>query len=168
MAQCEGLDRKEVKDVMGSLEKMKKTEKVGYQKVKAKDYSNTGCVDWVKDRASAKLGITLPKIEINKYGYYGANNYWYILNYSKGSEPRANSLAIWEFNNGSDGCGGKCGHVAFVESVDGDNVTVTVTEGGCKGYSYARNTGVICRTKNKSQMRYDNQRKNCQKKLFIL
>lgn len=122
----------------------------GNQKVKAKDYSVNGCVDWVKDRASAKLGITLPKTGVNKYGCYGANNYWYILNYSKGSEPRANSLAIWEFNNGSDGYGGKCGHVAFVESVEGDNVTVT--EGGCKDSSYAGNTGVICRTKNKSQI----------------
>ena len=28
--------------------------------VEAKDYTNNGCVSWVKDRASAKLGITLP------------------------------------------------------------------------------------------------------------
>lgn len=121
-----------------------------HQEAEAADYSENGCVRWVKDRAFAKLGITLPGTGINKYNLYGANNYWYTLNYSKGSEPRANSLAIWEFNNGSDGYGGKCGHVAFVESVAGNNVTVT--EGGCKGYSYGGNTGVICRTQNKSQM----------------
>ncbi len=120
------------------------------KEINAADYTDNGCVRWVKERTKSKLGITLPGTGVNKYNLYGANNYWYTLNYNKGSEPKENSLAVWEFNNGSDGCGGKCGHVAFVESVNGNNVTVT--EGGCKGYSYGGNTGVICRTIDKSQM----------------
>ncbi len=116
----------------------------------AADYSNNGCVQWVKDRAS-QIGITLPSTGTNEYGLYGASAYWTTLSsYPHGSEPAPNSLAVWKFNNGSDGAGGKYGHVAYVESVNGDNVTVT--EGGCKGYSYAGNTGVICRTQSKSKM----------------
>ena len=45
---------------------------------------------------------------------------WYDIvdpSYERGSEPTANSLAVW-----SDG---NYGHVAFVESVDGDNVTIS-------------------------------------------
>ncbi|MBO5469457.1 MAG: CHAP domain-containing protein [Lachnospiraceae bacterium] len=117
----------------------------------AADYSNNGCVQWVKDRAS-QIGITLPSSTgTNEYGLFGASAYWTTLSsYPHGSEPAPNSLAVWKFNNGSDGAGGKYGHVAYVESVNGDNVTVT--EGGCKGYSYAGNTGVICRTQSKSKM----------------
>lgn len=114
----------------------------------AKDYTNNGCVSWVKDRA-AQIGITLPATGTNKYGLYGASAYWdRLASYGRGSEPAANALAVWEFNNGSDGAGGKYGHVAFVESVSGNNVTVT--EGGCAGYSYNGHTGVIRRTTTKS------------------
>ena len=116
----------------------------------AKDYTNGGCVSWVKDRA-AQIGITLPSTGLNKYGLYGASAYWDTLSaYPHGSEPAANALAVWEFNSSSDAGYKKYGHVAFVESVNGDNVTVT--EGGCKGYSYNGHTGVINRTKSKSQM----------------
>ncbi len=116
----------------------------------AADYTNNGCVRWVKDRA-AQIGITLPSTGKNKYNLDGASAYWDTLSsYPHGSEPAPNALAVWEYNNGSDGAGGKYGHVAFVESVDGDNVTVT--EGGCKGYSYNGHTGVIKRTQSKSKM----------------
>ncbi len=45
---------------------------------------------------------------------------WYdIINaeYQRGSEPKANSLAVWSY--------GDYGHVAYVEGVDGDNVTIS-------------------------------------------
>lgn len=118
--------------------------------VNAADYTDGGCVAWVKDRAS-QIGITLPPTGLNKYGKYGASAYWTTLSsYAHGSEPAANSLAVWEFNNQGNTSYGQYGHVAYVESVSGDNVTVT--EGGCAGYSYNGNTGVICRTQSKSKM----------------
>lgn len=117
----------------------------------AKDYTNGGCVQWVKDRTASVLGITLPPTGMNEFGLYGANNYWRTLNYNKGSEPAKYSLAVWKYNNaGANSSYGKYGHVAFVEDVSGNNVTVT--EGGCSGYSYAGNTGVIHRTVSKSKM----------------
>lgn len=118
--------------------------------VKAVNFSDKGCVDWVKYRAK-QIGIVLPATGLNKYGYYGASAYWdKLAYYGRGSEPATNSLAVWEFNNGSDGCGGKCGHVAFVENVNGNNVTVT--EGGWVGAKYAGHTGVGIRTVSKSQV----------------
>ncbi|HHA19519.1 MAG TPA: CHAP domain-containing protein, partial [Methylophaga sp.] len=46
---------------------------------------------------------------------------WYDLvnnpDLEKGSEPRSNSLAVWEY--------GEYGHVAFVEEVDGDKVIIS-------------------------------------------
>ncbi len=117
----------------------------------AKDYTNGGCVQWVKDRTASVLGIMLPPTGMNEFGLYGANNYWRTLNYNKGSEPAKYSLAVWKYNNaGANSNYGKYGHVAFVEDVSGNNVTVT--EGGCSGYSYAGNTGVIHRTVSKSKM----------------
>lgn len=123
-------------------------------KVKANDYSDGGCVAWVKDRVSSKLGISLPSTGVNKYGLWGANNYWYTLNYNKGSEPRANAIAVWEYTTGSYK---NYGHVAFVESVSGNNITVS--EGGyywAKGKNqqekwgmYLGNKGVISRTTTK-------------------
>ena len=117
----------------------------------AKDYTNGGCVQWVKDRAQSVLGITLPATGMNEFGLYGANNYWRTLNYDKGSEPAKYALAVWKYNNaGANSTYGKYGHVAFVENVSGDNVTVT--EGGCAGYSFEGNTGVINRTVSKAKM----------------
>ena len=124
---------------------------VSWKWSKAKDYTNLGCVNWVKDRAKEKLGISLPATGMNEFGLYGANAYWNNLSgYTKGSEPAANSLAVWKYNNGSDGQGGRYGHVGFVESVNGNQVTTT--EGGCPGYSYNGHSGVICRTQDKSKM----------------
>lgn len=117
----------------------------------AKDYSSLGCVQWVKDRASEKLGITLPPTGLNEFGLYGASAYWTNLGgYNRGSEPAANSLAVWKYNNGGDDQNGRYGHCAFVEAVNGNQVTVT--EGGCPGYSHNGNSGVICRTQDKGKM----------------
>lgn len=110
------------------------------QKVQAADYSTAGCVDWVKARAS-QIGVTLPPTGKNEYGLYGASAYWTNLpaQYQRGSEPKANALAIWKFS--SNAAYKNYGHVAFVESVNGD--TVTLTEGGLpSSYTYAGNTGV--------------------------
>ncbi|MGN0438776.1 MAG: InlB B-repeat-containing protein [Lachnospiraceae bacterium] len=118
--------------------------------VNAADYSDGGCVAWVKDRAR-QSGITLPPTGENEYGLCGASAYWTTLSsYPHGSEPAANSLAVWKFNNAGDTDYGHYGHVAYVESVSGDNVTVT--EGGCPGSTYNGNTGVIIRTQSKSAM----------------
>ena len=121
------------------------------QYCKAKDYANGGDVQWIKDRVYSVLGITLPTTGMNEFGLYGGNNYWRILNYEKGSEPAKYALAVWKYNDaGADSAYGKYGHVAFVEDVSGDNVTVT--EGGLEGYSFEENTGVIKRTVSKTDI----------------
>lgn len=120
------------------------------QSVKAADYTNNGCVRWVRDLASKRLGITLPGTGYNEFGLAGANNFWNVLDYAKGQEPQADSLAIWKYNNGSDGAGGKYGHVAYIESVEGDSITLS--EGGYRGATCDGNTGVKRHTVNRSQM----------------
>lgn len=45
------------------------------QEVKAADFSNGGCVKWVKARA-AQIGITLPPTGYNSYGLAGASAFW--------------------------------------------------------------------------------------------
>lgn len=116
-------------------------------KIFAADYSTAGCVSWVKDRAR-QIGITLPGTGKNEFGLFGANNYWRTLNYSKGSEPAQYALAVWKYTSGAYR---NYGHVAFVESVDGNNVTIT--EGGCpKNYSYNGHTGARRKTVSKSSM----------------
>ena len=119
-------------------------------KVEAGDYTNAGCVAWAKDRAKEKLGIDLPSTGNKPSGVYGASNWWDVLpnyGYKTGSEPASNSLAIWRYTVGAYS---NYGHVAYVENVSGDSITVS--EGGCKGYSYNGHTGVICRTVSKSEM----------------
>lgn len=115
----------------------------------AADYSNGGCVSWVKARAS-QIGVSLPATGLNSYGVYGASAYWSKLpsyGYSTGSEPAANALAVWEFSSVSSYR--TYGHVAYVESVNGNNVTLT--EGGVPAkYSYGGNSGVRQVTVNKS------------------
>lgn len=117
----------------------------------AADYSNAGCVKWARNRASAKLGISLPATGTYPSGVAGASNWWYVLpqqGYTTGSEPRANSLAIWRYTIGSYA---NYGHVAYVESVNGDSITIT--EGGAPAkYSYGGNTGVLQRTTTKSKI----------------
>lgn len=118
---------------------------------KAKDYTDAGSVQWVKDRAFSVLGITLPATGMNEFGLYGGNNYWNILKYEKGSEPEKNALAVWKYNDaGAESVEGKYGRVAFVEDVSDD--IVTVTTGGCEGETFEENTGVIKRSVSKAEM----------------
>ncbi|MBR1599585.1 MAG: fibronectin type III domain-containing protein [Lachnospiraceae bacterium] len=116
----------------------------------ADDFSNGGCVAWVKLRAGQK-GITLPGTGLNKYGVLGANNYWYTLSYQKGQEPQAGAIAVWEHAGTSSDRYYNYGHVAYIESVNGN--TVTYTEGGQESSSsYGEHTGVKQRTMDKSQI----------------
>lgn len=111
------------------------------QEAEAADYQSNGCVRWVKDCARQKLGIQLPGTGYNAYGLAGASAYWKNLpaNYTRGTEPAANALAVWEFS--SNRTYKNYGHVAYVESVSGD--TITLTEGGLpSGYVYQGHTGV--------------------------
>ena len=78
------------------------------------------CTWFTYGRVLEKLGISLPQ------EFYGNAVDWWYANvrdnvYSYGSEPKANSIAVW--GGGNYGYG----HVAFVESVDGD--TVSLNEG---------------------------------------
>lgn len=70
------------------------------------------CTWFAWGRTLEKLNITLGS------GFTGNAVTWWNGNtsFKSGSEPRANSLAIWR--GGSKGCG----HVAFVEKVDGSTV----------------------------------------------
>lgn len=116
-------------------------------KIFAKQYTDNGCVLWVRDRAR-QIGITLPGTGKNEFGLFGANNFWRTLNYSKGNEPAQYALAVWKYTTGDLR---NYGHVAFVESVDGNNVTIT--EGGCpSNYIYNGNQGVRRETIPKSSM----------------
>ncbi|WP_416176602.1 SH3 domain-containing protein [Clostridium sp.] len=73
------------------------------------------CTWFTYGRVIEKLGISLPS------EFYGNAIDWWYANardsiYSYGSEPRANSIAVW--SGGSKGYG----HVGFVEDVSGDIV----------------------------------------------
>lgn len=101
------------------------------QNAEAKDYTNGGCVQWVKDRTMEKLGITLPATGSRPTGKYAALNYWTILpeqGYVKSTTPRKDSLAIWD---GGIGNYAGYGHVAYVEEVNGNQVYLS--EGGYAG-----------------------------------
>lgn len=78
------------------------------------------CTWFTYGRVIEKLGITLPS------EFYGNAIDWWYANvrdgiYSYGTEPRANSIAVW--SGGSKGYG----HVGFVEQVEGN--TVYLNEG---------------------------------------
>ncbi|WP_446897354.1 SH3 domain-containing protein [Clostridium sp. LBM24168] len=78
------------------------------------------CTWFTYGRVLEKLGISLPS------EFYGNAIDWWYANardgiYSYGTEPRANSIAVW--SGGSKGYG----HVGFVEQVDGN--TVYLNEG---------------------------------------
>ena len=128
---------------------------MGVQKeAKANDYTSRGCVDWVKDRAREKGFGELPKTGLNKYGLFGASAYWTNLpkQYIRSNDPIANSLAIWEFSKVQ--ADKYYGHVAYVESVNGNNVMLS--EGGVYGYSHAGHTGVRAHTVTKSSIASSN------------
>ncbi|HFU4056103.1 TPA: RICIN domain-containing protein [Streptococcus suis] len=116
------------------------------------DYSYSGCVQWVKDRAVTLLGIRLPNTGLNKYGLGGANGYWTRLpqaGYATGQEPAKNAIAVWEHNPYPVYGSRNYGHVAFVENVNGD--TVTISQGGVSG-NWNGHTGVSYRNYHKSQV----------------
>ncbi len=131
-----------------------------------KDYTNAGCVQWVKDRAKAKLNITWGSIGNGK-------DYWdgmYKLGYDRGQEPKANSIAVWRYTAAEGDTSApyyNYGHVAFVEEVNGN--TVTTTEGGVRPYysksqkkwiyfSYNGYSGVWKRNRTKSDIKNDEKK----------
>lgn len=109
--------------------------------VQAADYSNMGCVRWVKDRARSLLGIELGSIGNGNEVF----NKLKSRGFQVGWEPRKNAIACYSTNIHAPGYG----HVAYVEDVIG--LDVYFSEGG---YHYQNNygmflgnVGVIYRTK---------------------
>lgn len=94
------------------------------KEAKAGDYSNGGCVRWVKDRAQAVYGMNLGSIGNGSQVF----NNLKARGYATGWEPRPNSIACWLYNSSTDADWRKLGHVAWVENVSGS--TVYVSEGG--------------------------------------
>ncbi|MFM1613113.1 RICIN domain-containing protein [Streptococcus mutans] len=113
-----------------------------------RDYSNGGCVLWCNNRVKELLGITLPPTGTSPSGVAGASNWWYTLNYSKGNEPAKYALAIWRYTTVS-GCE-NYGHVAFVEDVNGN--VVTISQGGVYGAYWNGYSGVSYGNYSKSQV----------------
>ncbi len=116
----------------------------------SKDYSGAGCVSWVKDRVK-QIGITLPGTGLNSYGLYGASAYWTNLpsRYTRSGTPSVNALAIWKYAGNASYR--NYGHVAFVEKIEGDNITLS--EGGVSSrYTLANCRGVRSVTINKNQI----------------
>ena len=120
--------------------------------ISAKSYGYDGCVQWVKDRAKDKLGIILPRTGYNKYGLAGASAWWETMpeSYIRGSVPAADAIAIWEYGAPTSDGENKYGHAAYVESVEGD--MVTITEGGFPSKSFEDNSGIQEITLNKNDM----------------
>ncbi len=120
--------------------------------VEAKDYGYTGCVQWVKDRALQKLGITLPRTNYNKYGLAGASGWWENMpsSYLRGSVPASDAIAVWEYGAPTSDGENRYGHAAYVESVDGD--MVTISEGGFPSKSFEGNSGVQLITLHRDNM----------------
>ncbi|SFC24982.1 signal peptide-containing protein, YSIRK family [Streptococcus gallolyticus] len=113
------------------------------------DYRDGGCVLWCNNRVKELLGITLPPTGISPSGVAGASNWWYTLSgYSKGNEPAKYALAIWRYTTVSGY--ENYGHVAFVEEVNGD--TVTISQGGVYGAYWNGNLGVSYKNYSKSQV----------------
>lgn len=99
------------------------------------------CTWFTYGRTLEKLGITLPS------EFYGNAIEWWYSNsrdnvYPYGSEPRANSIAVW-----SGGSAGN-GHVGFVEDVQGD--TVYLNEGN---FNIRRNYDGSVKQLSKSEMK---------------
>lgn len=113
-----------------------------------RDYSNGGCVLWCNHRVKDLLGITLPSTGTSPSGVAGASNWWYTLNYPKGSEPAKYALAIWRYTTVSGY--ENYGHAAFVENVNGN--TVAISQGGVYGASWNGYTGVSYGNYSKSQV----------------
>lgn len=76
------------------------------------------CTRYAWGRAYELTGVQLQFTVFD--GRDGGTWYWFVDNLPRGSEARANSIADWRNN-----VTGQAGHVGFVESVDGDNVTLS-------------------------------------------
>lgn len=94
------------------------------KQVNAGDYSNGGCVRWVKDRARAVYGVDLGTIGNGNEVFANLK----AKGYQTGWEPRPNAIACWQYNTSTNASWRKLGHVAWVENVQGS--TVYVSEGG--------------------------------------
>ena len=93
------------------------------------------CTWYVWGRVHEKLGISL-----NSRGRWGDASNWYnsALNdgYSVGTEPRENSIMVW--TGGYE----ERGHVAFVESVNGNSISISEGNYGPNG-QYHEETNTI-------------------------
>ena len=101
-----------------------------------RDYTDGGCVDWVKDRARQLWGLELPRTTYEPSGVAGAVNWWYNLDYPRGQVPVPHAIAVWSGGGTTSYVG--YGHVAFVEDVfinSEGKLTWTLSEGGFSRYS---------------------------------
>ncbi|HEW97329.1 MAG: hypothetical protein DRR16_06330 [Candidatus Parabeggiatoa sp. nov. 3] len=73
------------------------------------------CTRYAFGRAHEKTGQVLTFSQ--NYGRHGGKWYDLVNDLPRGSEPRSNSLVMWSKP--------PHGHVAFVEKVDGENITIT-------------------------------------------
>lgn len=80
----------------------------------SKTYLN--CTWYAWQRAYEKLNVALPGFRNNAVGWYAGAS---AAGYSVGAEPSDNSIAVWS------GGFSECEHVAFVESVSGNNINIT-------------------------------------------
>jgi len=73
------------------------------------------CTRYAFGRTYEETGILLEFSQ--NYDRHGGRWYDLVTDLPRGSEPLPNSLAVWDY--------GEYGHVAFVEEVNGDNITIS-------------------------------------------
>ncbi len=96
----------------------------------ASDYQ-IACTWYAWKQANERLSLSLPS--------WGNAGSWYsAAGYSKGSEPKANSIACWSYTNSPS-----YGHVAYVTSVNSDG-SINIVEGGSNWSG--NNHGICSRT----------------------
>lgn len=103
-----------------------------YPKMQTIDEVTTvSCTYFAWQQVYVKLGIELPR--------WGNAVNWYErakkANFQVGSEARANSIAVWQNSNSI------YGHVAYVVSVEGKNMTIN--EGGITSLKYNQETNEV-------------------------
>ena len=97
------------------------------------------CTWYAWQRAYEKVGVALPGFTGNAKGWYaGAKNKGYAV--GDANSPRENSIAVWTDSS--------FGHVAFVESVNGNNVTISEA-----GRDWGR-SAYSCTTYTKDTLKY--------------
>jgi len=74
------------------------------------------CTWYVFGRVQEVSGVNVNFTQ--NWGRHGKNWYHLVSSLSKGSTPRPGAIAVWDD-------GGAYGHVAYVEAVDGDRVTIS-------------------------------------------